>query len=44
MLANDIEVEGTKAICEMLKINTTLTVLDLGGDEEIEKKKKRKKG
>ena len=27
--------EGTKAISESLKINTSLTKLDLGGDEKI---------
>ena len=27
---------------EMLKVNTTLTKLDLGGEEEIKQKKKRK--
>ena len=38
-----IGVEGAKALSEMLKVNTTLTSLDLYGEEEerIEKRKKR---
>ena len=30
---NNIGVEGARMINESLKINTTLTLLDLGGDE-----------
>ena len=32
---NGIETEGAKSLSESLKINTSLTELDLGGDEKI---------
>ena len=35
---NDIGDEGAKAISESLKINTSLTKLDLGSDEKIRNK------
>ena len=35
---NNIGVEGAIMISESLKINTTLTELNLGGDEIVEKK------
>ena len=41
MSGNEIGVEGAKAMSEMLKVNTTLTSLDLTGEEE-ERKEKRK--
>ena len=34
MTDNNIRDEGTKAMSEMLKLNTTLTSLDLYGQEE----------
>ena len=34
MTGNAIENEGTKAVIEMLKINTTLTSLNLSSKEE----------
>ena len=40
---NKIGAEGAKAISETMKINTTLTSLDLGGDDKIEKERNRKK-
>ena len=36
---NDIGDEGAKAISESLKINTSLTYLDLGGDDKIRNEK-----
>lgn len=36
MTDNGIGNEGAKALSEMLKVNTTLTTLYLGGDEERE--------
>ena len=35
MTDNQIRVEGAKAMSEMLKVNTTLTSLNLDGEEEI---------
>ena len=32
---NQIGAEGTKAMCEVLRVNTTLTSLDIGGEEEL---------
>ena len=43
LTANDIGVEGAKAMSEILKENTTLTELDLGSEEEERKEKKIKK-
>ena len=34
MTGNNIGVEGAKSLSEMVKMNTTLTSLNLGGDEE----------
>ena len=42
MTGNEIGVEGAKALSEMLKVNTTLTSLNLLGEEE-ERREKRKK-
>ena len=39
---NNIGDEGTKAMSEMLKVNTSLTTLDLGSVSEKKKRKKRK--
>ena len=36
---NNIGAEGAEMISESLKINTTLTELDLNGDDKIMKKK-----
>ena len=47
MTENRIGAEGAKAMSEMLKVNTTLTELNLGCEEERkereEKEKKRRK-
>ena len=44
MTDNEIGVEGAKALSEMLKVNTTLTKLDLESEEKRkEKRKKREK-
>ena len=42
MTGNGIGDEGAEAMSEMLKVNTTLTSLNLGCEEE-ERKEKRKK-
>ena len=42
-IGNEIGCEGAKAISESLKINTSLTELDLRGDEKIRNKKREKK-
>ena len=42
MTDNKIGVEGAKTMSEMLKVNTTLSSLNLGCEEE-ERKEKRKK-
>ena len=34
MTDNGIGIEGAKALSEVLKINTTLTMLNLGGKKE----------
>ena len=39
MTDNQIRVEGAKAMSEMLKVNTTLTELDLEGEEEKGKRR-----
>ena len=41
---NGIGVEGAKSMSEMLKVNTTLTTLNLGGEEEEIKEKRKRKG
>ena len=43
MAGNGIGVEGVKAVSEMLKVNTTLTSLNLRSDEEREKERERRK-
>ena len=42
MTDNWIGAEGAKAMSEMMKVNTTLTSLDLGGEEERKEKRERK--
>ena len=41
MAANQIGDEGAKALSEMLKVNTTLTSLELGSEKEKNEFKKR---
>ena len=41
MTGNGIEDEGAKAMSEMLKVNTTLTLLDLGCESEERKEKEK---
>ena len=43
MTDSEIGDEGAKAMSEMLKVNTTLTTLNLGGEEERKEKEKEKK-
>ena len=43
MTDNEIGDEGAKAMSEMMKVNTTLTTLDLSCEEERKKREKRKK-
>ena len=43
MTGNDIGGEGAKTMSEMLKVNTTLTTLNLRGEEERKEKRKKKK-
>ena len=43
MTENVIEDEGVKALCEMLKVNTRLTSLNLCCEEEMRKEKERGK-
>ena len=45
MTGNGIGDEGAKAMSSMMKVNSTLTTLNLGGEEERkrEEKEKRKK-
>ena len=43
MTGNGIGVEGAKSMSEMLKVNTTLTSLDLGSEEERKREKERKR-
>ena len=38
MTGNGIGVEGTKSLSETLKVNTTLTSLDLRGEKEGKRK------
>ena len=43
MTDNEIGAEGEKTMSEMLKVNTTLTTLNLRSDEERKDKEKEKK-
>lgn len=43
MTDNRIGVEGVKEMGEMMKVNTTITELNLRGDKETERKERRKK-
>ena len=43
MTANRIGDEGAKAMSEMLKVNTTLTTLDLWREEERKREKRKKR-
>ena len=43
MTGNEIGDEGAKAMSEMLKVNTTLTSLSLGGEEEERREKRQKR-
>ena len=43
MTENVIEDEGVKALCEMLKVNTTLTSLNLRGEKEGRRGKEEEK-
>ena len=42
MIGNNIGDEGAKAMSEMLKVNTTLTSLDLGGERGLKGTEKEK--
>ena len=44
MTGNEIGVEGAKTMNEMTKMNTTLTSLNLSGEEKRKKGKRKKKG
>ena len=41
-IGNQIGYEGAKSLSESLKINTSLTTLDLGSDEKIRNEKERR--
>ena len=41
MIGNEIGFEGAKSMSEMLKVNNTLTTLNLGREEERSKKRKK---
>ena len=41
MTGSGIGDEGAKSMSEMLKVNTTLTTLNLGGKEERKRERKR---
>ena len=43
MTDNKIGDEGAKAMSEMVKVNSSLTTLDLGGEEERKEREKREK-
>ena len=43
MTDNEIGDEGAKAMSEMLKVNTTLTELYLGGEEERKEREEKEK-
>ena len=42
MTGNGIGEEGAKAMSEMMKVNTTLTTLDLSCEEERKERRERK--
>lgn len=42
MKGNGTGDEGVKAICEMLKVNTSLTALDMGSEEPRKRRKQEK--
>ena len=43
MTDNEIGDEGAKAVSEMMKVNTTLTTLDLRCEEERKEKRRKKR-
>ena len=43
MTGNEIGDEGAKALSEMLKVNSTLTTLDLRCEEERKEKRRKKR-
>ena len=43
MTGNEIRAEGAKAMSEMLKVNNTLTELNLGCEEERKERRERKR-
>ena len=43
MIVNGIGDEGAKGVCEMLKVNATLKVLDLWSQEERKMESEKKK-
>ena len=43
MTGNRIGVEGAKAMSEMLEVNSTLTTLNLGCEEERKERRERKR-
>ena len=43
MTGNGIGDEGAKALSEMMKVNTTLTTLDLWGEEERKEREEKEK-
>ena len=43
MTANGIGAEGAKAMSEMLKVNTTLTTLNLEGEEERKEREEKER-
>ena len=43
MTGNEIGAEGAKAMSEMVKVNSTLTTLDLSCEEERKEREERKK-
>ena len=43
MTDNEIGDEGAKAMSEMMKVNSTLTTLNLGGEEERKEREEKEK-
>ena len=43
MTDNEIGVEGARTMSEMLKVNTTLTTLNLSGKKERKERRERKR-
>ena len=43
MTGNEIGAEGAKTISEVLKVNSTLTTLDLGSEEERKEREEKEK-